>query len=66
LLNHFVIALALSLGVVGCKHKPKDVTPIVGRTGQVGGGEKPFGAETHGTPLPADPNVKPVDTPGGV
>jgi len=45
LFNLFVIALALSLGSVGCKHKPKDVTPIPGQAGKVGAGESPFGKE---------------------
>jgi peptidoglycan-associated lipoprotein len=65
--NLFIAALVLSIGVEGCQRKPKDLTPILGRTGQVGGGEKPFGAETPGTQLPTDlnPTAKPIDTTAG-
>jgi peptidoglycan-associated lipoprotein len=65
--NLLIAALVLSVGVEGCKHKPKDLTPILGRTGQVGGGEKPFGAENPATQLPTDlnPTTKPIDTAAG-
>ena len=71
LFNLLVIALALSLGVLGCKHKPKDVTPIPGQAGKVGSGESPFGKEPGtGVQLPSDQptTVKPgpgVDIPLG-
>ena len=63
--NLLAVALVLALGVVGCHPKPKDTTPIVRRTGQVGGGEKPFGAETPGMQLPTEPPPTVKAGPGG-
>ena len=63
--NLLAVALVLALGVVGCHPKPKDTTPIVRRTGQVGGGEKPFGAETPGLQLPTEPPPTVKAGPGG-
>jgi peptidoglycan-associated lipoprotein len=52
------------MGAAGCKHKPKDVTPIPGQAGRTPGGENPFGKET-GNPLPADQNPSVGPGPGG-
>ncbi len=59
--NLFVIALVLSLGVVGCQRKPKAPTPIVGMKGNPGGPGDTFGKESPATQLPAEPptNIKP-------
>ncbi|HXT38963.1 MAG TPA: OmpA family protein [Candidatus Angelobacter sp.] len=65
-LNLFVATLVLSLGITGCKHKPKDTTPILGRTGQVGDGSKPFPSEAGtGTKIDDAQSVKPIDTTAG-
>jgi peptidoglycan-associated lipoprotein len=64
--NLFAAALILSLGVVGCKHKPKAPTPIVGRTGQVGDGSKPFPGEVgNAAKLDDATAARPIDTKDG-
>ena len=65
LLNLLVVALALSLGVVGCKPKKGVVTPIPGQT------KTPSGTETFprepgiGNPLPPDQTTTAKPGPGG-
>ncbi len=61
LLNLLVVVLALSLGAVGCKHKPLGPTPILtGKTGPLTS-DNPSGIERPGVQLPPDqpPTVKP-------
>ena len=61
LLNLLVVALALSLGVGGCKKKPMGPTPIPGMTGTIHGTNDTSGP-LIGTALAPDQNttVKPV------
>ena len=66
LLNLLVVALAVSLGVGGCKKKPMGPTPIPGMTGNVRGSNDTSGPVTSAPPLATEqnPNVKPLPAEG--
>src|SRR5439155_13705294 len=66
LLNLLVVALALSLGVGGCKKKPMGPTPIPGMTGNVRGSNDTSGPVTSTPPLATEqnPNVKALPSEG--
>ncbi len=66
LLNLLVVALAVSLGVGGCKRKPMGPTPIPGMTGNVRGSNDTSGPVTSAPPLATEqnPNVKPLPAEG--
>jgi len=70
LFNLFVIVLALTLGIVGCRPKPKGPTPIPGMTGTPRGTNDMFGVGPGpGPTLPADQNPRTNPNPipeGGV
>jgi len=66
LLNLLVVALAVSLGVAGCRKKPVGVTTIPGMTGRIGGTNDTSGLITGTPPLATEqnPNVKPLPAEG--
>ncbi len=66
LLNLLVVALAVSLGVGGCRKKPVGVTTIPGMTGRIGGTNDTSGLITGTPPLATEqnPNVKPLPAEG--